>query len=88
MNMDEEVKLQFVNTFSSLIMAAFGLVAALAWNEAIKAIIAQYLASDDSVMGLVIYAVIVTILAVIITFWIARSVKKLTEKIKESKETS
>ena len=82
--MDDELKLQFVNTFSALITAAFGLVAALAWNGAIQAIIKEIVGSDDSIVGNVIYAIIVTIIAVFATLLIARSVKKLTVKMKES----
>ena len=82
--MDDELKLQFINTFSALITAAFGLVAALAWNGAIQAIIKEIVGSDDSIVGNVIYAIIVTIIAVFATLLIARSVKKLTVKVKES----
>jgi len=86
--MDDELKLQFVNTFSSLITAAFGLVAALAWNEAIKAAISEILGSDGTLMGMLIYAILVTLLAVVAIFLIARSVKKLTIKMKETEAKS
>ncbi len=38
----EEVKSQVAGTISTLMTVAFGLIAALAWNDAIKAIIATY----------------------------------------------
>ena len=39
----KDVKGQVLQTIATLITTAFGLIAALAWNEAIKAIITQYL---------------------------------------------
>ena len=37
----DEFKVQLLETFASLITAAFGLVAALAWNDTIKAVITK-----------------------------------------------
>lgn len=37
-----DMKNQVMTTIATLITTAFGLIAALAWNEAIKAIIAQF----------------------------------------------
>ena len=81
--MDNELKLQFINTFSALITAAFGLVAALAWNEAIKLAIAQVLGTDGTLWASIIYAVVVTVLAVLAIFVISRSAKKLADKVKK-----
>ena len=64
-----------LEAMATLIASAFSLVAALAWNEAIKALIAQFLGADDLV-GLFVYAIIVTILAVVMTILIMRSIKK------------
>ena len=67
-------KKEFVDKFASLITAAFGLVAALAWNDAIK----QGMASLGlSVYGPWVYAVVVTILAELFTFWIGRAAAKV-----------
>ena len=69
-------KVLFLETTAALITSAFGLVAALAWNEAIKAAIALWLSADDEVIGLVIYALIVTVIAVIATLLIALALAK------------
>ena len=69
-------KVLFLETTAALITSAFGLVAALAWNEAIKAAIALWLSADDEVIGLVIYALIVTVIAVIATMLIAMALAK------------
>jgi len=80
--MDTETKLQFVTTFSALITAAFGLVAALAWNDAIQTAVGLFFKTDSEVWGKLIYAIIVTILAVIMVVLIARNSKKLSDQIK------
>ena len=84
--MDNETKLQFVTTFSALITAAFGLVAAMAWNDTIQTAVKMYLDTDSEIWGKLIYAVLVTILAVVMTIWIARSAKKLGDQIKAEKK--
>ncbi|MGF7117879.1 DUF5654 family protein [Methanobacterium oryzae] len=69
-----EVKNEVMKTIATLITTAFGLIAALAWNEAIKAIIAQFFTAGSGITGLVIYAVLITIIAVIATLLIARAI--------------
>ncbi|MBR6038116.1 MAG: hypothetical protein IKP53_05225 [Candidatus Methanomethylophilaceae archaeon] len=82
----EEFKVQLLETFAALITAAFGLVAALAWNEAIKAAVASVFNTGDELLGLVVYAVIVTILAVIMTLLIARALGKAKDALAASKK--
>ena len=74
-------KVLFLETTAALITSAFGLVAALAWNEAIKAAIALWLSADDEVIGLVIYALIVTVIAVIATMLIAMALAKVKNAV-------
>jgi hypothetical protein len=59
---------------AALMTAAFGLVAALAWNGAIQAIFKEVFGTADSITAQLSYAVIVTIIAVVATIMIARSV--------------
>ena len=86
--MDNTFKIQLLETTAALITAAFGLVAALAWNETIKSIIAVCFSSADTIWGNLIYAIIVTIIAVAATMLIARSIGKLKaiEAKKEEKK--
>lgn len=60
--------------------SAFGLIAALAWNELIKEVVGQYIkpivGGNSGIISLLIYAVVVTVLAVTITV----SLSKLTNK--------
>lgn len=81
-----EFKVQLLETFASLITAAFGLVAALAWNEAIKQMVAAVFQSSDDLVGLCVYAIVVTVLAVIMTLLIARSLNNAKKALKLAKE--
>jgi hypothetical protein len=70
MTLREEVLTQI----AALLTAAFGLVAALAWNGAIQAIFKEVFGTADSVTAQLSYALIVTIIAVVATILVARSV--------------
>jgi hypothetical protein len=50
----------------SLASAAFGVVAALAWNSAITALVKEIFGSGGQIISLFIYAIIITIIAVIV----------------------
>ncbi len=60
-----------IQTMIALASASFGLVAALAWNEAIKATLSK-LGLGDSLAGLYTYAILATVLAVIVLVWLGR----------------
>jgi membrane protein YdbS with pleckstrin-like domain len=68
------LKDEVLTQIAALLAVAFGLVAALAWNGAIQAIFKQVFGTADSITAQLSYAVIVTIIAVIVTIWIARAV--------------
>ncbi|MFH0971065.1 MAG: DUF5654 family protein [Candidatus Micrarchaeota archaeon] len=55
-----------------MISSALGLVAALAWNEAIQAFFKQYLSTGDALTGKFLYALFVTVLAVILTYYLGK----------------
>jgi hypothetical protein len=81
------LKVQLLETFAALITAAFGLVAAVAWNETIKSLVAMIFPNeDDTIWGNLVYAIIVTILAVVMTFWISRSLGKAKEALEAEKK--
>jgi len=62
------------------ILAAFSLVAGLAWNEAIKAFIEQFFSnSQNSVAVKFLYAILVTMIIVIITVYLAKLIEKKEE---------
>lgn len=55
------------------IITAFGLVAGLAWNEAIQSLIKSFFTVDkDTIWVKFLYAIIMTVLVVLITIYLAR----------------
>jgi uncharacterized membrane protein required for colicin V production len=69
----------FVATMASLASAGFGVMAALAWNEAIKAAVTALFPASNAgkVTSLFSYAAIVTTIAVVVV----NSLAKLTERL-------
>ena len=58
---------------ASRIVAAFGLVAGLAWNEAIKSLIEYfYPASQNNLMAKFVYAVFITLVVVVVSTYLVR----------------
>jgi len=72
----------------TLSTSAFGLVAALAWNEVVKEFIKSYinpyLPQSANLISLLIYAFIVTTLAILVTLQLTR----IQNRLKKSKKTS
>jgi hypothetical protein len=56
----------YVATMIALASAAFGVIAALAWNSAISDLIKQLLPAGKGIITEFIYAIIVTIVAIIV----------------------
>ena len=68
----------------SFITAAFGLVAGLAWNDAIKALIEYLFPLDkDSLLAQFTYAIVLTIILVIVTIYLSRIFKKQEDSNQE-----
>ncbi|HEX8216611.1 MAG TPA: DUF5654 family protein [Allosphingosinicella sp.] len=61
----------FIQTMIALASASLGLVAALAWNEAIKATLAR-LGLGEDLVGLYTYAILATLLAILVLVWLGR----------------
>lgn len=66
------MKKEVIEKIAALITAAFGLVAALAWNGAIIAIFKEIFGTAEGIVPMLTYAVIVTIIAVFATIWIGK----------------
>jgi hypothetical protein len=71
-----EVKSTYMGTMIGLATVAFGLIAAGAWNKLISDVIALFLKPGSGVLAELIYAVIVTILAIVVV----QSLAKLAER--------
>jgi hypothetical protein len=66
------MKKEVIEKLAALLTAAFGLVAALAWNDTIKVIFAHFFGAADNITAMLIYAVLVTVIAVIVTIQIGK----------------
>lgn len=66
-----------LQTMITLASASLGLVAALAWNEAIKATIKTLLGTSESLAALYTYAILATLLAVIVLLLLARIASRI-----------
>lgn len=68
----------------TLSTSGFGLVAALAWNEAVQAFVKEYVErfypAQSGVISKFIYAIIITLLAVLITYQLSRLASKFNSK--------
>ena len=71
-----EIKPSYLGTMIGLATVDFGLIAAGAWNKFISDIIALFLKPVNGVLAELIYAVLVTILAIVVI----QSLAKLAEK--------
>ena len=65
-----------IETIAALMTAAFGFVAALAWNQAIQTALAQVFTNPEDPTGMFIYAIVITIVAVIAIILIGRDLAK------------
>jgi len=70
------IKEEILDKLAVLITAAFGLVAALAWNQAITAIFKEIFGTAETFGPMLMYALSVTIFAIILTITVARAASK------------
>lgn len=88
----DQMPLAIVKNMIALATSGFGVVVALAWNEAIKKTVITYidpfLGEKSGVASLFIYAVIVTLLAVVVTMQMAHLQRKFedVEKVVRKKK--
>ena len=75
--MANEVTKLIMETILALITTAFAFVAGEAWNSAIQTLIESVIGTGDALPSLFTYAIVVTIIAVIVTVLIARVAGKM-----------
>ncbi len=86
---EKELHQQLIKQLLTLATAGFGLVAALAWNDAIQFIFRNYLDpvlkdTSGGVVSRLIYAVIVTIIAVFVTY----NLSKISGRVRSGEKKS
>ena len=75
-----------LRTMIALATGSLGFVAALAWNDAIKALIQKILGPDESLGGLFIYAVTATVIAIVTLMLLARVANKVGGEVAIERE--
>ena len=77
---NKNLRSEFIKTMIQLATAGFGLVAALAWNEFIKEFINRFISPGSGLISRFIYALFVTFLAVLFTYYLGRLVQEAKEE--------
>lgn len=77
----------FVQTMITLASASLGLVAALAWNEAIGTTIKVIFKTGDSLVGLYAYALLATVLAIVVLAYLGRLAARIGGEVAVTRET-
>lgn len=76
----KKVKKEIMTQMLTLATSGFGLVAALAWNSVIQEFVETYIkplvGGASGIVSLLIYAVLVTVLAVLVTYNLSKIVKR------------
>jgi len=73
----QKLELELREKTAGYITAAFGLVAGLAWNDAIKSLIEYWFPLDkNSIAAKFIYAVLITVVLVIVSSYLIRMFKR------------
>lgn len=71
---------QYLATMIALASATFGVIAALAWNSAITDLIKQFLPAGKGIVPEFLYAVIITIIGLIIMVNLGKLAERTGEK--------
>lgn len=81
---NKSFRVELVKQMVALSTSGFGLVAALAWNNLIQEFVSVYVKrwfpNDAKIFSLALYAIIVTLLAVIITIQLSKLADKFSNE--------
>jgi Family of unknown function (DUF5654) len=79
----KRIHTELIRQMLTLATSGFGLVAALAWNsliqEFVNSYIKKYLPGNSGIFSLLIYALVVTLLAVLITYQLSKILDRVSD---------
>lgn len=84
----EEIKqkhklaIEIIEKFAQLITGGFGLVAALAWNDAIQGFFKMFFKEGSGLKAQFIYAVVITLLIVVVIYYMTTVAEKIKNRLK------
>lgn len=79
----KSLQIEIIKQMITLSSSGFGLVAALAWNNVIQEFVKNYITKwlpQGGLMSLFIYALVITILAVIVTYQLSKLLKTVEKE--------
>lgn len=77
---------ELIEKFTQLITSGFGLVAALAWNDAIQAVFTRFFKEGEGVLAKTSYAAIVTLITIVIVYQLSQISNKIKTGITKKKK--
>lgn len=82
-SLDKKFHIELIRQMLTLATASFGLVAALAWNSLIQEFVNQYikkwLPGNGGILSLLTYAVLITLLAVFVTYQLSKLLQRVNK---------
>lgn len=76
---NKNLRQELIKQMVTLATAGFGVVAALAWNEAIQAFVReyidQYISRGSGILSRFVYALLITAFAVFVTYQLTKLIK-------------
>ena len=83
----KSLKIEILEKMGQLVTTGFGIVAALAWNDLIKKFFEQiFHRPEDNLWAMFGYAVVVTVLIVLVTFQISRLLERTKNQLNQDKK--
>jgi len=83
---ERDIKIEFINKITTVVAAGFGLVIALAWNDAIQSLFKLFPLESTELWAKFVYAFIVTITIVIFVFYFNRVSEFAVKGIKQRQQ--
>ncbi|MFI5265212.1 MAG: DUF5654 family protein [Candidatus Levyibacteriota bacterium] len=81
---DRKFHIELIRQMLTLATASFGLVAALAWNSLIQEFVTDYikkwLPGNGGILTLLVYAVLITVLAVFVTYQLSKLLQRVEKE--------
>ncbi len=82
----QRLEKRIITKTSTLIMSAFGLVTALAWNDAVQTTFNLIFGKQSELWAKYIYAFFLTVVVVLIAVWLDRIAKNILKEEKQAGE--
>lgn len=75
-DISKDIKIEFLSRSITIIIAGLGLITVLAWDEALKDLYKELVHGSESLLGKFGYALIITLIAVIVTVVLTKLLAK------------